>query len=143
MEKVFILFYSVFSLHFFFFFLSALLSLSAMLSLPQSQVNGSMEVVVGWWLFGMGFVFVFLGGFVAMRLFPDLLVMVVRGGDGVCVWVVAMRFGGWFLSPFLAVVADKMGCGEFGSTGVGMVVVGLGLLVWVWGLWVVAVVKEA
>ena len=27
--------------------------------------------------------------------FPDLLVMVVRGGDGgVCVWVVAMGFGG-------------------------------------------------
>uniref|UniRef100_A0A2N9FV66 Uncharacterized protein n=1 Tax=Fagus sylvatica TaxID=28930 RepID=A0A2N9FV66_FAGSY len=86
-----------------------------------------MEVVVGWWLFGLGFVFVLLGGFLTVRLFPDLLVMVVRGGDGVCVWVVAMGFGGWFLSPFSAVVADKMGCGGFVFTSVGMVVVGLGL----------------
>jgi hypothetical protein len=64
---------------------------------------------------------------------------------GVCVWVVAMGFSGWFLSPFLAVVADKMGCGEFGFISVGMVVVGLGLGLpaWVWGLWVVAVVEEA
>ena len=50
---------------------------------------------------------------------------------------------GWFLSPFSAVVADKMGCGGFGFAGVGMVVVGLGLSAWVWGLWVVAVVEEA
>jgi hypothetical protein len=62
---------------------------------------------------------------------------------GVCVWVVAMGFGGWFLSPFSAVVADKMGCGGFGFTGVGMVVMGLGLPVCVGGLWVVAVVEEA
>jgi hypothetical protein len=54
-----------------------------------------------------------------------------------------MGFGGWFLSPFSAVVADKMGCGGFGFTGVVMVVVGLGLPAWVWGLWVVAVVEEA
>jgi hypothetical protein len=79
---------------------------------------------VGWWLFGLGFVFVLLGGFLTVRLFPDLLVMVVRGGDGVCVWVVAMGFGGWFLSPFSTVVADKMGCGGFVFTSVGMVVVG-------------------
>ena len=32
-----------------------------------------------------------------------------------------------------------MGCGGFGFVGVGMVVVGLGLLASVWGLWVVAV----
>jgi hypothetical protein len=74
-----------------------------------------------------------------VRLFLDLLVMVVtmvRNGDGVCIWVVAMGFGGWFLSPFSAVVADKMGFGGFGFTGVGMVVVGLGLGLpaWVWGL---------
>jgi hypothetical protein len=31
-----------------------------------------------------------------------------------------------------------MGCGGFGFTGVGMVVVGLGLPAWVWGLWAVA-----
>jgi hypothetical protein len=62
---------------------------------------------------------------------------------GVCVWVVAMGFGGWFLSPFSVVVADKMSCGGFGFTGVDMVVVGLGLLACVWGLWVVAVVEEA
>ena len=49
-----------------------------------------------------------------------------------------MGFGGWFLSPFSAVVADKMGCVGFGFTGVGMVVVGLGLPAWVWGLWAVA-----
>ena len=30
-----------------------------------------------------------------------------------------------------------MGCGGFGFANVGMVVVGLGLPVWVWGLWVV------
>ena len=54
-----------------------------------------------------------------------------------------MGFGGWFLSPFSAVVADKMGCGWFGFTGVGMVVVSLGLPAWVWGLWVVVVVEEA
>ena len=35
-------------------------------------------------------------------------------------------------------VADKMGCGRFGFAGVGMVVVGLGLPAWVWGLWAVA-----
>ena len=35
-------------------------------------------------------------------------------------------------------VANEMGCGEFGFANVGMVVVGLGLLAWVWGLWVVA-----
>ena len=45
--------------------------------------------------------------------------------------MVAMGFGGWFLSPFLAVVADNMGCGRFWFVGVGMVVVGLGLRVWV------------
>ncbi len=28
-----------------------------------------------------------------------------------------------------------MGCGGFGFAGVGMVVVGLGLPAWVWGLW--------
>jgi hypothetical protein len=54
-----------------------------------------------------------------------------------------MGFGGWFLSPFSAMVANKMGCGGFRLTGVGMVVVGLGLPTWVWGLWVVAVVEEA
>ena len=31
-----------------------------------------------------------------------------------------------------------MGCGGFGFAGVGMVVVGLGLPAWVWGLWAVA-----
>ena len=35
-------------------------------------------------------------------------------------------------------VADKIGCGGFGFASVGMVVVGLGLPAWVWGLWVVA-----
>ena len=35
-----------------------------------------------------------------------------------------MGFGGWFLFPFSAVVADKIGCGGFG------------LLAWVWWLWV-------
>ena len=54
-----------------------------------------------------------------------------------------MGFGGWFLSLFSAVVADKMGCGGFGFTSVDMVVVGLGLLACLWGLWVVAVVEEA
>ncbi len=49
----------------------------------------------------------------------------------------------WFLSPFSALVADKMGCGGFA----GMVVVGVGLPAWVgggpilvvglWWLWVV------
>uniref|UniRef100_A0A2N9F253 Uncharacterized protein n=1 Tax=Fagus sylvatica TaxID=28930 RepID=A0A2N9F253_FAGSY len=57
-----------------------------------------------------------------------MVVTMVRNGDGVCIWVVAMGFGGWFLSPFSAVVADKMGCGGFGFTGVG-----------VSGFWVVAV----
>ena len=47
--------------------------------------------------------------------------------------------GSWVVG----VVADKMGCGGFGFVGVGIVVVGLGLLVCVWGLWVVAVVEEA
>jgi hypothetical protein len=32
-----------------------------------------------------------------------------------------------------------MGCGGFGFAGVGMVVVGLGLLAWVWGLWVAVI----
>jgi hypothetical protein len=36
-------------------------------------------------------------------------------------------------------VADKMGCGGFGFAGVGIVVVGLGLPAWVWGLWAIAV----
>ena len=54
-----------------------------------------------------------------------------------------MGFGGWFLSLFSVVVADKMGCGGFGFAGVRMAVVGLGLPVWVWGLWVVVVVEEA
>ena len=36
-------------------------------------------------------------------------------------------------------VADKIGCGGFGFAGMGMVVVGLGLLAWVWGLRAVAV----
>ena len=40
--------------------------------------------------------------------------------------------------PLLGVVADKMGCGAFGFADVGMVVVGLGLPAWVWGLWAVA-----
>jgi hypothetical protein len=31
-----------------------------------------------------------------------------------------------------------MGCGGFGFVGVGMVVAGLGLPAWVWGLWAVA-----
>ena len=31
-----------------------------------------------------------------------------------------------------------MGCGGFGFADVGMVVVGLGLPAWVWGLWAVA-----
>ncbi len=31
-----------------------------------------------------------------------------------------------------------MGCGGFGFAGVVMVVVGLGLPTWVWGLWAVA-----
>ena len=31
-----------------------------------------------------------------------------------------------------------MGCDGFGFASVGMVVVGLGLSAWVWGLWVVA-----
>ena len=43
--------------------------------------------------FSANFVFVLPGGFLAVRLFPDLLVMVVRGGDGAYVWVVAMGFG--------------------------------------------------
>jgi hypothetical protein len=30
-----------------------------------------------------------------------------------------------------------MGCGGFGFASVGMVVMGLGLSAWVWGLWVV------
>ena len=53
---------------------------------------------------------------------------------------------GWLLmsgSWVASVVADKMGCSGFGFAGVGMVVVGLGLPAWVWGLWVVAVVEEA
>jgi hypothetical protein len=54
-------------------------------------------------------------------------------------WVsVARGCGSWVAG----VVADKMGCGGFGFAGVGMVVVGLGLPTWVWGLWVVAVVEE-
>ena len=45
-------------------------------------------------------------------------------------------------------VADKIGCGGFGFAGMGMVVVGLGLLAWVWGLravvvdWLVEVVVD-
>ena len=35
-----------------------------------------------------------------------------------------------------------MGCGGFEFAGVGMVVVCLGLLAWVWGLWAVATVKD-
>ena len=31
---------------------------------------------------------------------------------------------GWFLSPFSAMVADKMGCGGFGFAGVGVRVMG-------------------
>ena len=53
-----------------------------------------------------------------------------------------MGSGGWFLSPFSVMVADKMGCGGFRFAGMGMVVVGLGLPAWVWGLWVVVVVEE-
>ena len=76
------------SFFFSFLFVSALLSLSlsALLSLPQSQVNSSVEVevVVGCQRLGGGGcgLVVFSDG-----LFPDLLVMVVRDGDGDSVWV--------------------------------------------------------
>ena len=49
-----------------------------------------------------------------------------------------MGFPDLITLPLLGVVADKMGCGGFGFADVGMVVVGLGLPAWVWGLWAVA-----
>ena len=114
----FFVFYSVFSLlsplFSFCFSLSMLLSLSLLCSLSLSLkstarwrwlwVGGCS--VMGWWLF------------------PDLLVMVVRGGDGVCVWVCRR----WWVSrsdfspPSRPWLQTKW------------VVVGLGLLAWVWWL---------
>ena len=87
--------------------------------------------VLGWWLCG--------GCELVVVRWPWVFWFGGHGFRG----SVAMCFGGWFLSPFSAVVADKMGCGGFGFAGVGMVVVGLGLGLpaWVWGLWVVAVVE--